>query len=127
MEKPTVFVVSADAAVRDSVTDLVESAGLHAETFPSLRVFLDAVEPDRRGCLVFEAQIDDLNDPEQQARIVAACAILPGLLITDRGDVPSAARAIKSGAMDVVQKPYRDQHLLYSIEKALQADTIAHG
>ncbi len=126
MGKTSVFVVSADAAVSDSVKDLVESAGLQAETFSTLPAFLNAVEPGRRGCLVLDARFSDLNDPERQARLAAAFVRMPGLLITDRGDVPTAVRAVKAGAMDVVQKPYRDENLLESIENALRLDATTH-
>ena len=125
MGRPVVFVVSADAAVSDSVKNLVESAGLPAETFRSLQIFLDALEPGRRGCLVLDTYISDLRDPQWQSRLAAAYTLIPGLLITDRGDVQTAVRAVKAGAMDVVQKPYRDENLLDSINKALQADATA--
>ena len=122
MGSPVVFVVSADVAVSDSIKALVESAGLPAETFRSLPIFLDAVEPARRGCLVLDAHIRDLRDPQWQADLAVAYSRMPGLLITERGDVPTAVRAVKAGAMDVVQKPYRDENLMDSINKALQAD-----
>jgi two-component system CheB/CheR fusion protein len=64
METPIVFVVSADVAVSDSIKAPVESAGLPAATFRSLQIFLDAVEPARRGCLVLEAHVSDLRDPQ---------------------------------------------------------------
>jgi two-component system response regulator FixJ len=128
MESPTVFIVSADAAVRDAVKDLVESTGLHAEILPSLQAFLEAVvEPGRRGCLVFDAPSDDLSDPKQQAGLAAASARLPVLVIISYGDVPIAVRALKAGVLDVVQKPYRDKNLLASIHNALAADTAAPG
>ena len=127
MGRPVVFVVSADAAVGDSVKNLVESAGLPTETFRSLQVFLDMVGPERRGCLVLDAHISDMRDPDWQASLVVAYTRMPGLLIADRGDVPAAVRAVKAGAMDVVQKPYRDENLLDSINKALQADAAANN
>jgi len=127
MKQAKVFVVSTDAAVSDSIKDLVESAGLPAETFCSLHAFLDTVEPDRRGCLVIDAHFSDLRDPQWLASLTVAYSRMPGLLIADRGDVPTAVRAVKAGAMDVVQKPYRDENLLDSIIKALQADAADHG
>ena len=125
METPIVFVVSADVAVSDSIKALVESAGLSAETYRSLQMFLEAVAPDRRGCLVLDAHIQDFRDPQWQASLAAAYNRMPGLLITDRGDVPTAVRAVKAGAVDVVQKPYREQHLLDAILAVLQADAAA--
>lgn len=127
MKKPAVFVVSADAAVRDSIKELVESANLQAKTFTSLQTVLDALGSQHRGCLVLNVQTSDLIDPEWQARLAAACALMPSILITDRGDVPTAVYAVKAGASDVLQKPYRDQNLLSSIRRALQADAVAHG
>jgi len=126
MERPVVFVVSADAAVSDSVKDLVESAGLPAETFCSLQVFLDTVGQERRGCLLLDAHISDMRDPQWQASLAVAYARMPGLLIADRGDVPTAVRAVKAGAMDVVQKPYLNENLIQSIKNALQVDAAAH-
>ena len=125
MGRPIVFVVSADVAVSDSVKALVESAGLAAEMFRSLQMFLEAVAPDRRGCLVLDAHIQDFRDPQWQASLAAAYNRMPGLLITDRGDVPTAVRAVKAGAVDVVQKPYREQNLLDAIISVLQADAAA--
>ena len=123
----TVFVVSEDVAVRDSVAELAESAGLRAETVPSLRVFLDAVQPGRRGCLVLDAQIGDLSDPERQERFAAACTRMPCLMMVDRGEVPMAVFAMKAGAFFVVQKPFRDKKLLDRIKDAAAADAAAHG
>ena len=127
MGRPIVFVVCADAAVSDSIKALVESANLPAATFRSLQMFLDSVEPARRGCLVLDAHITDLRNPHWQASLAAAYTRMPGLLLTDRGDVPTAVRAVKAGAMDVVQKPYREQKLLDAIINVLQADAEAQS
>jgi len=127
MGRPVVFVVSADAAVSDSVKNLVESAGLPAETFRSLQAFLDTVEPGLRGCLVLDTYVGDLRDPQWQASLAVAYTRMPGLLIADRGDVPTAVRAVKAGAMDVVQKPYLNENLLDIINKTLQADAAANS
>jgi len=104
----TLFIVSADSAVRDSVRNLAESAGLQTETFTTLQMFLDAKSAKHRGCLVLDIYSGDLKDAESRARLAAACASLPAILVTDRGDVPTAVNAIKAGAVDVVQKPYGD-------------------
>jgi two-component system response regulator FixJ len=127
MEKPVVFVVSADAAVSDSVKDLLETAELSAEIFPSALAFLDTVGPDRRGCLVLDVQSGDQKDSVEQARLTAVYARMPAILITDRGDVPTAVEAVKAGAMEVVQKPYGDEKLLAIISHALQANAAAQG
>ncbi len=127
MPHAKVFVVSNDPAVRDSIAELAESAGLQAETFSSLRQFLDAAGPGTHGCLVLDAQIGELRDPERQTAFSAACAVMPVVLITDRGDVSTAVRAMKAGATDVVQKPLADRMMLDGIKGAVAADAARHG
>lgn len=127
MENRTVFMVSEDAAVRDSVKDLVESVALQVETFPSLRDFLETVASGPLGCLVLETTVADSRDEERQAGVADACKRLPTILITDRGDVPAAVRAVRAGAVDVVQKPYRDKTLLGCIQQALKSGTASRG
>lgn len=122
MAGPTVFIISESAPVRDSVRELVESVGLEAEGFASLQTFLSAIDEGRAGCLVFNALPADLMDQERLAVLAVACVRMPAILITERGDVPAAVRAVKAGAVSVVEKPYRDEHLLDSIKKALQPD-----
>jgi len=120
--EPIVSIVSEDVQVRQSVKALVESAGLHAATFPTLQALLDADEPESRGCLVFYPQNNTLGDPVQQAGLAAVCAWRPGILITERGNVPAAVQALKAGIRDVVQKPYRERDLLEQILKVLEAN-----
>ena len=118
MAYTTVFVVSDDPAVRDSVSELVASAGLRADTFPSLETWLEAVQPERRGCLVLDARVCHFTGLERLARFASMCASRPVLLLIDRGDVPIAVRAIRGGAVDVLEKPYRDVNLLERIKRA---------
>jgi two-component system, LuxR family, response regulator FixJ len=120
MTGPIVFIVSEDAPVRQSVTALVESASLRAVTFPTVQALLDAKTPESCSCLVFYARNSTLGEPAQQARLAAACAARPGILITERGDVSTAVHALKAGITDVVQKPYRDRDLLERIVKVLE-------
>lgn len=119
MAGKTVFILSEDPAVRDSLSDLVASAGLRAETFPSLEEWLEAAEPEPQGCLVLDAGVGDLVERERLAGFATACARIPVLVLTDRGDVPTAVRAMKHGAADVVQKPLGDQSLLERIQRAV--------
>jgi FixJ family two-component response regulator len=126
MKAPTVFLVGDDPAVCDSITELIESTGLQAETFRSLQSFLDAVPPRRRGCMVVDADSSDLNSREQQVNLADLCATMPVILIIAHGDVPMAVRGLKAGAMDVIEKPYRDKQLLDSIHKALEANAAAN-
>jgi len=119
MAERMVFVVSDDLAVRDSVSVLIASAGLQAQTFPSLETWLAGAPPKPRGCLLLDARVCDISDPERLATVTATCARLPVLLLVDRGDVPNAVRAIKEGAADVLEKPLRNGYLLERIKMAL--------
>jgi FixJ family two-component response regulator len=124
MTVPVVFIIGKDAPFRQSVRALVESAGLQAAAFPTLQALLDSQESESRGCLVFQPENNTLNDPVEQARLRAACTGRRGILIIERGNVPTAVVALKAGIRDVVQKPYRDKELLERIEKVLE-DNVA--
>jgi len=115
----TVFIVSADTALRDSVAKLLASAGLRAEILPSLQAWLESAGPEPQGWLVLDAGAGDLVEPAGLARFASACARIPVLVLTERGDVPMAVRAIKYGAVDVLQKPFRDSDLLERIKRAV--------
>ncbi|MGB5707054.1 MAG: hypothetical protein WBM41_09480 [Arenicellales bacterium] len=119
MRQPTVFVVSADASVGDSVRVLAESVYLQSRTFLSLKVFLTELEPGQEGCLVINAEARERYDREQQELFGAAVASMPCLLLTDRGDVNMAVYGLKAGASDIIQKPYRNHNLLNSINQML--------
>jgi FixJ family two-component response regulator len=121
----TVFIVSEEVAFRQSVKMLVESAGLQAGTYATLQALSDTLEPDTHGCLVFYPGNNTLDDPAQQASLTAVCAGRPGILVTERGNVPMAVQALKAGIADVVQKPYRDNDLLERIVKALATHATA--
>ncbi|MEJ2122905.1 MAG: response regulator [Alphaproteobacteria bacterium] len=107
--------MSADAQFRQSVRELVESAGLQADTFPTLQALLDAEESQSHGCLVVHAELNALSDPMQQALLCRACTGRAGILVTEQGNIRTAVQALKAGIQDVVQKPYRDEDLLKRI------------
>jgi FixJ family two-component response regulator len=127
MEEPTVFIVDDDAAVRDSIQELVESVGLRAESHSSGQAFLASYQPQRSGCLVLDVRMAGMSGLVLQEKLNELGARIPVIIITGHGDVPMAVRALKAGAVDFVQKPYRDQLLLDSINNALTMDTIARG
>jgi len=121
MATTTVFVVSGNAAVRDSVSELAASAGLRAEAFAALEAWLAAVPPAQPGCLVLDASARDFACPEHMERFSSICAARPVLLLVDRGDVPVAVRAMREGAVDVLEKPCRDASLLEHLRRAAGA------
>lgn len=119
MAGSTVFIVSADAALRDSLAKLVASAGLQPRTLPSVEAWLGAAGPQTQGCLVLDPGKGSLVEPRQLAGLAAACARIPVLVLTGPGDVPTAVRAIKHGAADVLQKPFADNRFLEHVTRAL--------
>ncbi len=119
---PTVFVVDDDAAVRDSIAELVESVGLRCELHASAPSFLQAFDPERPGCLVLDVRMAEMSGLALQERLNALQARIPVIVLTGHGDVPMAVQALKAGAVDFLQKPYREQALLDSIHAALAVD-----
>ena len=120
-----VFIVDDDAAVRDSIQELVESVGLRAEGYASAFAFLDGFQPQCSGCLVLDVRMAAMSGLALQERLNELGFRIPVIMLTGHGDVPMAVQAMKAGAVDFIQKPYRDQALLDSINAALVLDAIA--
>lgn len=120
--KQTVFVVDDDDAVRDSLAMLLRSVGLPVETFDSGIAFMDRFRPDLAGCLVLDIRMPKMSGLEVQQKLHELGATLPVIFITGHGDIPMAVQAIKEGAADFIQKPFRDQDLLDRIHVALEQD-----
>ena len=125
MQEQTVFVVDDDAAVRDSIKELVESVNLQAEVHESALAFLDAFDPRRPGCLVLDVRMAEMSGLVLQDRLNLMKASIPVIVLTGHGDVPMAVQAMRNGAVDFIQKPYREQALLDSINAALARDAAA--
>ena len=125
MKQQTVFIVDDDAAVCDSIQELVESVGLHAECYTSGQAFLDHYQTERSGCLVLDVRMAGMSGLVMQEKLNAIGATIPVIIVTGHADVPMAVHALKAGAVDFVQKPYRNQLLLDSINNALTMDNIA--
>ncbi|HMQ12026.1 MAG TPA: response regulator [Candidatus Competibacter phosphatis] len=120
-----VFIVDDDAAVRDSIQELVESVGLRAEGYASAFAFLDGFQPRYSGCLVLDVRMAAMSGLALQERLNELGFRIPVIMLTGHGDVPMAVQAMKAGAVDFIQKPYRDQTLLDSINAALVLDAAA--
>lgn len=125
MEQPTVFIIDDDVAVRDSIQELVESVGLRAQGYASAQAYLESFQPECSGCLVLDVRMAGMSGLVLQEKLAELGARIPVIIITGHGDVPMAVRALQAGAADFIQKPYRDQLLLDSINKAVAADAAA--
>ena len=122
-DKPsTVFVVDDDDAVRTSLRLLLKSVGLPVETYASAQEFLDAFDAERAGCLVLDIRMPGMSGLELQQKLNELNAIVPIVFITGHGDVPMAVEAMQHGAVDFIQKPFRDQDLIDRINQALEKD-----
>ncbi len=123
-EKPaTVFVIDDDEAVRTSLRLLLKSVGLPVETFASAQEFLDQYDEDRAGCLVLDIRMPGISGLELQQHLNDRNSITPIVFITGHGDVPMAVEAMQAGAVDFIQKPFRDQDLIDRINRALEKDS----
>jgi RNA polymerase sigma factor (sigma-70 family) len=121
-EDPTVFVVDDDRSVGNSIELLLRSVGLRARTFLSAAEFLEAYDSGSPGCLVLDVRMPGMSGIELQARLSELGSTLPIIFVTAHGDVPMAVDAMKAGAVDFIQKPFRDQELLDKISQALDVN-----
>jgi FixJ family two-component response regulator len=119
---PVVFVVDDDVSVRESLRDLLESVGLRVEVFESADAFLASRLPDVASCLVLDVRLPGRSGLEFQAELTKAGISLPIIFITGHGDIPMSVRAMKSGAVEFLTKPFRDQDLLEAVRAAIDRD-----
>jgi len=119
---PTVFVVDDDPAVRDSLRLLLESVGLTVATFAAAHQFLDAADPGQPGCVLLDIRMPGMSGLELQRRLLTRGINLPVIIITGHGDVTTAVQAMKTGAVDFLEKPFNDQVLLDLIHDAINRD-----
>jgi FixJ family two-component response regulator len=119
---PIVFVVDDDISVRESLRDLLESVGLRVEVFESANAFLANRQPDAASCLVLDVRLPGLSGLEFQTELTKAGISLPIIFITGHGDIPMSVRAMKSGAVEFLTKPFRDQDLLEAVRAAIERD-----
>lgn len=120
MSDAKVYIVDDDHAVRDALSALLQSVDLKAETFASPQDFLDAFSIELSGCLVLDIRMPVMSGLDLQQKLTEMHSILPVIFITGHGDVPMAVEAMQHGAVDFVQKPFRDQELLDRINNALE-------
>src|SRR5579864_4867954 len=122
---PTVFIVDDDRGMRQAIQDLVESVGLHAEAFASGQDFLRKQRTGNPCCLVLDVRLPHMSGLDFQRQLAESGIQIPIIFITAHGDIPMSVRALKSGAVEFLTKPFRDQDLLDAIQEALQRDRAA--
>jgi RNA polymerase sigma factor (sigma-70 family) len=121
-EQPVVFVIDDDASVRDAVADLLRSIGLDVETFRSAQEFLHCKRRDAHGCIVLDVRLPGPSGLEFQRTLKQLNIHLPIIFISAHGDIPMSVRAMKSGAVEFLTKPLREQELLDAIQAGIERD-----
>ncbi len=119
-----VFVVDDDPLVRAAIQGMLKSVGLRSETFGTPQEFLRSKRPDEPSCLILDVRLPGINGLEFQRELAHVGIRIPIIFITGHGDIPMSVQAMKSGAVEFLTKPFRDQDLLDAIHQALNRDRI---
>ncbi len=118
----TVFVVDDDPLVRAAIQGMLKSVGLRSQAFATPQEFLRSKRPDEPSCLILDVRLRGANGLEFQRELADAGIRIPIIFITGHGDIPMTVRAMKSGAVEFLTKPFKDQDLLDAIYQALTRD-----
>jgi FixJ family two-component response regulator len=119
-----VFIIDDDPDVRESIQGLLKSVGLRSRSFAAAQEFLTSERTDGPSCLVLDITLPDLNGLDFQRQLADAGVHIPIIFITGHGDIPMTVRAMKSGAVEFLTKPFRDEDLLDAIYQALDRDRV---
>ena len=117
-----IVVVDDDVSVRESLNNLFRSVGLQVETFASAQEFLSNQRSSVPACLVLDVRLPGLSGLDVQRQLAEASSEIPIVFITAHGDIPMSVRAMKAGAVEFLQKPFRDQDLLDAVRQAIERD-----
>ena len=120
----TVFVVDDDPSMRASIQGLLKSASLRSESFGTAEEFLRNKRPEGPSCLVLDVNLPGVNGLDFQRQLADAGIQIPIIFVTGHGDIPMTVRAMKSGAVEFLTKPFEDQDLLNAIQQALDRDRL---
>jgi len=121
-EKPVVFVIDDDASIRKALSSLFKSVGLDPRPFASAQDFLETTPPDVPSCIVSDIRMPGLSGLDLQHELAKAQRRVPIVFITGHGDIPMSVRAMKSGAVDFLAKPFREQDLLDAVKAGIERD-----
>lgn len=120
---PIVYIIDDDQAMVESLVWIIESIGLRIKTYATALEFLNEYDPQQHGCLLLDVRMPGMSGPELQSRLIDyGQPALPIIFISGHGDIPLAVRVMKAGAIDFLTKPFNDQILLESINKAIRID-----
>ncbi len=119
-----VFIIDDDASVRAAIQGLLKSVGLRSEIFGTGQEFLRSERPDTPSCLVLDVRLPGVNGLDFQRQLAEAGIQIPIIFITGHGDIPMTVKAMKSGAVEFLTKPFREQDLLDAIHQALEHDQV---
>jgi FixJ family two-component response regulator len=122
-DRRTVFIIDDDRGMRAAIQDLVESVGLRAESFATGEEFLSRQRATDPSCLVLDVRLPQMSGLDFQRRLADTGVRIPIIFITAHGDIPMSVKALKSGAVEFLTKPFRDQDLLDAIQQALLRDS----
>jgi FixJ family two-component response regulator len=120
----TVFVIDDDSFVRASIQGLLKSVSLRSEAFATAREFLHSRRPDGPSCLILDVRLPGINGLDFQQELADADILIPIIFITGHADIPMTVKAMKSGAVEFLTKPFRDQDLLDAVYQALDRDRM---
>ncbi len=120
MNKDIVFIVDDDSAVLDSVSTLLQTMDYVTEPYNSAQKFLDNFNPDKTGCLLLDMRMPNMTGLDLLEKLKGMHSHLPVIIITAYGDIPSAVKAMQLGAIDFLEKPYKEDVIIEKINHALQ-------
>ena len=121
----TVFIIDDDAGMRDAIQGMLKSVGLRSASFKTAEEFLRTTRATGPSCLVLDVRLPGISGLDFQHELSAAGLTIPIIFITGHGDIPMSVKAMKSGAVEFLTKPFRDQDLLDAIQQALERDKVS--
>ena len=119
-DQPIVFIVDDDDRMRAAMQRLLKTVDLHSEAFATPQEFLRHKFPDVASCLILDVRLPGMSGLDVQRKLIEAGVPIPIIFITSHGDIPMTVKAMKSGAVEFLTKPFRDQDLIDAIQEALK-------
>jgi FixJ family two-component response regulator len=121
----TVFIIDDDAAIRDSLSLMIEQEDIAVQTFENAKAFLETYQRECRGCAVVDIRMPGMNGLELHQVLIEQNVLLPVIFLTGHGDIPTSVQAIKAGAVDFLTKPVTREKLLTAVRAAIQKSEMA--